>query len=208
VEFDVMLAGCGTPVLIHDETLSRTTDGAGEVAKTPYHALAKLSAGKSHPDEYPNEPIPTLSQAIRLARSLGLKMNLEIKPAAGYAVETAQVVARSVLEEGVPQDALVVSSFSREALAEAARLAPGLNFALLAERIPADWRTWREEVGAVAMHCDADTLNADAVSECLKAGLPVVCYTVNDAQKMASLVAMGVGSVFTDSLLPGVIAGR
>src|SRR5436309_6252838 len=56
VEFDVMLAGDGTPVLIHDETLERTTGAKGEVAPTPYRDLEKLG-------------IPRLQDAARLCRS-------------------------------------------------------------------------------------------------------------------------------------------
>ena len=48
VEFDVMLAGDGTPLLIHDETLERTTNGRGEVAAMPYSEIAKLDAGSWH----------------------------------------------------------------------------------------------------------------------------------------------------------------
>src|SRR5882762_691352 len=77
VEFDVMLAGDGTPVLIHDETTERTTGVKGQVALTPYSQLARLDAGRG-------EKIPRFQEAGELCRQLELWANVEIKPAKGH----------------------------------------------------------------------------------------------------------------------------
>ena len=65
VEFDVMLSGDGTPVLIHDETLERTTNGSGLVSDTPDSKLFVFDAGGG-------EPIPSFAEAAALCRELGL----------------------------------------------------------------------------------------------------------------------------------------
>ncbi len=90
VEFDVMLSGDGTPVLIHDETLERTTNGAGRVCDTPDSVLFSLDAGHG-------ERIPRFAEAAALCRELGLLANVEIKPAAGHELATAAVVSRQRL---------------------------------------------------------------------------------------------------------------
>ncbi|MCC7269211.1 MAG: glycerophosphodiester phosphodiesterase, partial [Rhodocyclaceae bacterium] len=59
VEFDVMLSGDGTPVLIHDETLERTTDGRGRVADTSDAELARLDAGSWRGAQFAGEPLPS-----------------------------------------------------------------------------------------------------------------------------------------------------
>ncbi len=107
-EFDVMLAACGTPVLIHDETLERTTNGCGAVSQTPYSVLRALDAGQG-------ERLPTLQEALALASSLGMGLNVEIKPAAGFEEDTARVVT-DVLRQAWGGGDLVVSSFSWRAL--------------------------------------------------------------------------------------------
>src|SRR5262249_11946595 len=86
VEFDVMLAGDETPVLIHDETVDRTTDGRGAVAGMTYAQLSKLTIDKK-------EKIPTFGQAAKLCRELGVWANVEIKPALGYERRTGEAVA-------------------------------------------------------------------------------------------------------------------
>ena len=65
VEFDVMLAGDGAPVLIHDETTERTTGVKGEVALLPYSRLATLDAGRG-------ERIPRFEEAAQVCRQLAL----------------------------------------------------------------------------------------------------------------------------------------
>ena len=90
VEFDVMLSADGTPVLIHDETLERTTNGVGRVCETPDAVLFALDAGRG-------ERIPTLAEAAALCQRYGLLANIEIKPSAGHEAATG-AVARFVQE--------------------------------------------------------------------------------------------------------------
>src|SRR6266446_7771444 len=63
VEFDVMLSADRVPVLIHDETLERTTDGRGETSATPYAKLASLDAGAWFGTEFRGERVPSFEQA-------------------------------------------------------------------------------------------------------------------------------------------------
>ncbi len=64
VEFDVRVAGCGTPVLFHDETLDRTTDGDGPVVGRTVEQLRTLDAGSWFDPEFTGERIPTLTEAL------------------------------------------------------------------------------------------------------------------------------------------------
>jgi glycerophosphoryl diester phosphodiesterase len=132
VEFDVMLSGDGTPVLIHDETLERTTNGIGPVCKTPDAVLFSLDAGQG-------EHIPTLVEAAAICQRHGLLANVEIKPATGFETRTGEAVARFVSEHWNSDVRPLLSSFSPEALEAAHRVAPQLQYGLLFEAVPADW---------------------------------------------------------------------
>src|SRR3990172_9992421 len=98
VEFDLMLSGDGTPVLIHDETLERTTGAKGEVARTPYAELAKLDAGAWRGERWRGERIPTFRDAGKLCRTLGVWANVEIKPAKGDRKATGASAGRMARE--------------------------------------------------------------------------------------------------------------
>lgn len=195
VEFDAMLSADGVPVLIHDETLERTTSGRGRVADMNSTRLAGLDAGSWQHRAFAAEPLPTLDQALRLCAALGLWANVEIKPSAGREAETGRVVARHAAAAMGP---LVLSSFSFEALLAAAAETPGTQRAMLFEAVPADWRAQVADTGATAVHCSARALTAETLGDVLDARLPLACYTLNRREEADVLLAKGVRAVFTD----------
>ena len=194
VEFDVMLSADGTPALIHDETLERTTNGAGLVCATPDAELFALDAGQG-------EPIPTLAEAAAVCRQHGLLANVEIKPAAGFERQTAEVVARQVsaLWQG-DQRLPLISSFSLEALAIARDLAPEIPRGVLFDRVPPDWLGELRRLQAVTLHCNARHVTDAVLAEARGEGVPVLCYTVNDPTQAQALFGRGVSALFTDRL--------
>lgn len=194
VEFDVMLSADGTPVLIHDETLERTTNGQGAVAETRDTALFRLDAGRG-------ERIPRLDEAAWLCRQLGLLANVEIKPADGADQLTARVVCEQIsdLWQGAAIQPLL-SSFSLEALAVVQDLLPQARRGVLFEQVPSDWPDILHRLGAQTLHCDADKLTQNVLRDAVDRDIPVLCYTVNEVTKAESLLADGVASLFTDRL--------
>ena len=194
VEFDVMLSGEGTPVLIHDETLERTTNGRGPVCEMTDAQLFALDAGNG-------ERIPRYSDAAAVCREYGLLANVEIKPAAGFERATAETVAR--LSTGLWQGAKVqplISSFSLESLEIARDLAPQIPRGVLFERVPADWLETLRRLQAVTLHCAADDVSDDVLAEAQANGIPVLCYTVNSKKDAISKFERGVSAIFTDRL--------
>ncbi|MDE2598363.1 MAG: glycerophosphodiester phosphodiesterase [Rhodocyclaceae bacterium] len=197
VEFDVMLSGDGVPFVIHDETLERTSNGSGRVADTPAADLGALDVGAWHHAAFAGERLPTLAAALALCDSLGLAVNLEIKPSAGHEAVTGSTVA-ALAAACTPHAGLILSSFSPAALAAAAELAPELPRALLVEEIPTDWPRRLASLGCSALHAWAQKLNRDLASAVIAAGVPLACYTVNQPAEAEALFALGVSAVFSD----------
>ena len=200
VEFDVMLSADGSPWLIHDETLERTSNGVGRVCAAPDAALHRLDAGRYRHAAFAGEALPTFEEAARLCRELGLLANVEIKPAAGFEALTGEVVARRIaaLWAGAPLP--LVSSFSIVALEAARRVAPRQPLGVLWTRAPADWLGQIAALDAYSLHCAWDKLD-DAVLEAAHVnGIPVLCYTVNERSAAEELFARGVASVFSDRI--------
>ena len=201
VEFDVMLAADCVPVLIHDETLERTTSGRGAVARAQSAALGALDAGSWFNAAFAGEPVPRYADAARLCMELGLWANVEIKPAPGFERETGAIAAAMSAElwRGAPA-APLLSSFSAAALEAAREAAPELPRALLVERIGADWRESIERLGCFSLHCDHRHLTPGQAREVREAGIALLCYTVNDPARARELSAWGVDAIFTDRL--------
>lgn len=200
VEFDVMLSGDGTPVLIHDETLERTTDGRGRVAEASDAELARLDAGSWHSAQYAGEPLPAFGDAAGLCLALGLWANVEIKPSRGQEAETGRKVAlaaRGLWADAAPP---LLSSFSVEALAAARAAAPELPRGLLCFAPPADWPAVCRRLGCVSLHCSRRHFTPQLLAGAQAAALPLLLYTVNDPEDAGQLLQQGVAAIFTDSL--------
>ncbi|MBM3390904.1 MAG: glycerophosphodiester phosphodiesterase [Betaproteobacteria bacterium] len=205
VEFDVMLSGDGTPILIHDETLERTTDGQGRVAETSDAELARLDAGSRHSTQFAGEPLPAFGDAAELCLALGLWANVEIKPSLGTDAETGRRVAVRAAEVWRGSQPPLLSSFSLAALEAARTAAPALPRGLLTEAPPADWLAILRRLGCATLHCSRDHFSARLLDEARAAGVPLLVYTVNDPEEAVTLLRAGVAAVFTDriDLLPG-----
>ena len=194
VEFDVMLSGDGTPVLIHDETLERTTNGHGRVADAADAELFALDAGNG-------ERIPRLTEAAALCRELGLLANVEIKPSTGRDAETAEVVAHEV--RAAWRDAALlplISSFSLPSLAVARDIAPEIPRGILYTVVPDNWLDDMVRLQAVSLHCKAARVGDPVLAEARRRNIPVLCYTVNAVDPAERLFQRGVHALFTDRL--------
>jgi glycerophosphoryl diester phosphodiesterase len=188
VEFDVVLSADGVPVLMHDETVDRTTDGTGRVAELTAAQLSRLSVG--------GEPVPLLTEALACCRQFGLWANIELKPCAGFDRETGRTVAR--LLAAVWHGKGVVSSFSRPALAAARRQAPDLAYALIADELPSDWLERSCDLALSGLHVSAAGTTAASVDAVRRAGFAYACYTVNERAEAGRLQAAGISAIFTD----------
>ncbi len=199
VEFDVMLSADGTPFLIHDETLARTTDGHGAVAATVDAVLRRLDAGAWFAPAFAGERLPMLDEALERCAALGLAVNLELKPATGHEAATGRTVGQRLRTRW--QDfpcGLVVSSFSPQALDAFASAGPAVPRALLVDAVPADWRARCAALGAIALHADTRRIDRGTVEAVRAAGLQIALYTEDDPARARAWHAFGVASVITD----------
>jgi glycerophosphoryl diester phosphodiesterase len=199
VEFDVALTRDDVPVLLHDETLERTTDGAGKLAEKTYQEISALDAGTWFGDGFAGERIPRLETAITLLDELGLCANVEIKPTKGRARKTGRIVGQTVAENW-PKSmrAPVFSSFTTEALAAARDTAPMIPRGFLMHRMRRDWQDQAEALSCISVHCNHRILNAVRARQIRDAGYRLLAYTVNDAKRALQLTDWGVESVFSD----------
>jgi len=201
VEFDVKLTADEVPVLFHDETLERTTDGSGPVADTRFDTITQFDAGSWFANEYADEPVPAFAAASALCKEAGLWANVEIKPCPGREPETGRLVARmaKLLWSGAPLPPLL-ASFSADALDAARAEAPELPRALLCNEIPDDWEKTLDRLQCVALHVAFDQLTSEAVAAIQATERGVLAYTVNESDDALELIEMGVDALITDQI--------
>ncbi|MGH6960628.1 MAG: glycerophosphodiester phosphodiesterase family protein, partial [Dongiaceae bacterium] len=199
VEFDAKLTGDGVVVLMHDDTLDRTTDGHGAVAETRYADIARLDAGAWFGPAWRGARVPTLAAAVALLDALDLQANIEITPCPGREVATAEAVA-GIISDSWPAGRAwpLLSSFSHESLATALRTAPDLPRGLLIWEHPADWAAGARQFACATVHCAEQYLTRQWAAEIRRAGYRLAVYTVNEPARARELRAWDADCIITD----------
>lgn len=199
VEFDVRVSADGHPVLLHDDTLQRTTDGRGKVATTPLAALRGLDAGAWFAPEFAGEPLPTLSEALTLIAGLGGLARVEIKAAEGEGRREAEAVLAVLADqpaEAMPR--MLVSSYRADALAVFRDAAPDIPRALIVRRLAGDWRARAEALDCVEIHSNHRFLTRRAIREATATGLSLIAFTVDGADRARRLMDWGVARIISN----------
>lgn len=200
VEFDVMLSADEIPLLIHDETVDRTTTGRGQVASLSAEQIRQFEVNSKYHAAFGRAPVPTLKEAMRHTDRLGLWTNIEIKPATGFETLTGSVVGRWLTQHWNGHG--VISSFSHmallAALQETQAKRPKFRYAALFESLPTDWPSIFARTGANALHLAAKHVSAREADELNTLGIVWACYTVNTVIEATRLFGLGCAAVFTD----------
>jgi glycerophosphoryl diester phosphodiesterase len=199
VEFDVKLTADRQVIVIHDQTVDRTTNGHGDVRRMSLAALRDLDAGVQFPGAYPGEKIPTLDEVFEILGKR-LYMNVELT---NYATSGDELVPKVVelVKKHEMQERVIFSSFLPRNLQTAHRLLPEVPCGLLTLSGPMGWpgRTfgWRNECYA-ALHPYIVETNPGLVNRVHAAGKRLNVWTVNDEADMKRMIGLGVDGIITD----------
>lgn len=204
IEFDVRTTADGVPVVIHDRTVDRTTDGAGHVAEHSLDELRRRDAGAWFSPAFAGQPVPTLAEVLDLLAGRPAQILLEVKRPA--TTEEVKAIVAEVTGRGLT-GRVVLQSFGDQILRDARALVPELRRGVLREGLDADPVAVARDLGAVMYNPSvADVLGAPAVvAELAGAGVPVLPWTANEPDEWAALAATGVAGIITDR--PGALVG-
>ncbi|WP_142455641.1 glycerophosphodiester phosphodiesterase [Gracilimonas mengyeensis] len=202
IELDVLLSKDGVPVVIHDETLERTTDGRGKVEDYNLRDLKKLDAGSWFSSGHKGEGIPTLEEVLNFAKGR-IAVNIEIKTEAvtdslngGIEEKALKLVYKHKM-----QDYVLFSSFDYRAIAHLRELDVDISTALLYEKSQSEKREPKELVSdykANAFNCSQRQFSKKWAEQLNEQGIPVFIYTVNKTQQMRKVIELGASGIFSD----------
>lgn len=199
IELDAKLSGDGQVVVIHDQTLERTTDGVGRVADYGLAALKELDAGGNFDFSYKGEQIPTLDEVFE---AVGKKtfINVELTNYASPRNNLPEKVTKIILHHNL-EDRILFSSFNPIALIKIHRFLPRVPFGLLA--MPGVSGIWaRSYLGRClkyqALHLKIKDTKEKLVRRCHRYGHRVYTHTVNYPEVISRLFKLGVDGIFTD----------
>ncbi|WP_319522818.1 glycerophosphodiester phosphodiesterase family protein [uncultured Desulfosarcina sp.] len=201
VELDVNLSRDRQLIVIHDESVDRTTDGSGPVCAHTATQLGRLDAGSWFDPRFAGERVPTLAQVLEALKGR-IGVNIEIKPEAFEAHGPQDAVERQVWElvqaMGMQADVLV-SSFEWQALERLRNLDAGIALGLLSD-VPANDSLfhWYRRVRGFSWHPDYRVLTPSQVKTLHNMGAKVFPYAVDGKIDAAGMLAMGVDGLILD----------
>ena len=191
-ELDVQLSRDGAVVVIHDDTVERTTDGIGEVAELTLEEIKRLDAGaKFKGGPFKGAQIPTLDEVFS-ATSGKCGLNIELK-AGGLEHQVAQIMqARNALSDSI------VSSFDWEYLKKIQQLNFNIRVGLLAEEKPVELMMNAVAMRAYSINPRWDMVTPDLCKAAHERGLKLYTWTVDADARMRALIESGVDGIMTN----------
>jgi len=224
-ELDVAASSDGVLVVLHDNTLSRTTDaktrfpsrspwtvydftlaelksldaGSWYAQTDPFMQIAVGRVKTSELASFKDIKIPTLREALELTKRLGWRVNIEIKDATGFACD-AWIVERTaeLIKELDMVPSVLISSFNHDYLKRMKKAIPEIAVAALIDKPLSDPIQILSDIGAVALNPNEKYLDGATVKALRSAGFGVLPWTVNDASRMKTLLNWGATGLITD----------
>lgn len=188
VEFDTFLSKDHQAIVFHDENLERCSNGQGKATEHTLAELQTLDVGAWFAAEFAGQHLPSLRQYLLHAKSLKLKLNLELK----YHQQPRQQLVEAVLKEiehcDFPIDDLLISSFDHQSLLFLHHQAPQFKLAQLYEEIPSNWQQQLQDIEALACHVDYQQTSVEQAKQIKLAGYRLSTYTVNEPKEITALL--------------------
>ncbi|OXM87279.1 glycerophosphodiester phosphodiesterase [Paenibacillus rigui] len=178
LELDVQLSKDGVPVVIHDTTVNRTTNGKGHVADFTLEELRQLDAGGE-------ESIPTLAEVLMLAKDKVL-VDIELKQSGNLYPGLEEKVLEVIAECGV-QDQVFVTSFDHYSIQRMRQLSKEIELGLVLYGATPAVFPLAEQLGARYISVKYIYLTDDFVQECEQRGIQLIAWTIDDEAEMRKL---------------------
>ena len=199
IELDVHLSRDNQVVVIHDDTLERTTSGRGNVADQTYAELKRLDAGSWFDPRFSGERIPALAEVLLLARNRIL-VNIELKKGKNFPYTMEELADRTLREVEMADmsDQVLFSSFDPAAIDRIREKNPLLPVAPITDK---PWVKPDEAGGGKVyptLNCRIDVLNEKNIRLAHAGGIRIHAWTVNAQEEMKKTIALGVDGIITN----------
>lgn len=199
IELDVQMTRDGELVIIHDETVNRTTNGEGAIMGMTAKEVASLDAGSWFHAKFANEKIPTLEEFFIWAMGNNLQINIELKtnkiPYPGIEQRVLELIKKYKLRGRV-----IISSFNLSSLKRVIELDPYIASAALVWGMKRDAAARAKQLGITALHTQVPFALSEYGKQAVDGGLLLRLYTVNDVREWEQIQKSGrpIEAIITD----------
>lgn len=188
MEIDVQLTKDGVPVVIHDFTLDRTTNGHGKVKNMDWEHIRRLDAGSWKGRIFRGERVPSLEEVLSLA-SGRLKLNIELKTIGSMYPGLEKAVTDLISSKGM-QDEVILTSFDTDALQRVKEIDPRFRTGLIFDSRLGDPTRRLHELDCSLLSISFSRLNPRLAKHLAERGVKIMAWTVNKGKEMRRLADM------------------
>ncbi|MGD8190694.1 glycerophosphodiester phosphodiesterase [Brevibacillus ginsengisoli] len=185
IEVDVQLSKDGVPVLFHDFTLERTTNGSGLLKDHTFAELQSLDAGSWMNERFAKERIPSLEEVLQAVKGRG-KLNIELKTAGDMYPHLAESVVQLLEKHDMKRDAYI-TSFDHEVIRQVRRMDKTIKTGLIVYGRPVLMLEQLREAGAEILSISYQFLTGELACAAIDAGFTVIAWTVDDPHVMRKI---------------------
>jgi glycerophosphoryl diester phosphodiesterase len=189
IELDVHLSSDNELIVIHDETVDRTTNGKGQVNQLSLKELKALKIEIT-------EKIPTLSEVLDLVNKRCF-INIELK-GIGTAQPVIQLIAHYISEKNWDYNNFIISSFDWKMLEETHSLDSKIKIGVLTEESIDKALAFAKKINAFAIHPDYELLSKENVILMQQNGFEVYPWTVNSENAIQKIKSFNVNGIISD----------
>ena len=186
-ELDVQLTKDGEVVIIHDETIDRTTDGKGYVVDYTYDELSKFDASYIYRGQMGFNKIPTLREYFELVKDLDFITNIELKTGINEYLGIEEKVY-DLIKEFKLEKKVIISSFNHFSVLRMKKIAPELKYGFLSEDWIINAGAYTASHDVQCYHPRFNNLIPEVVEELKKNGLEINTWTVNKEEDIRDLI--------------------
>ena len=194
IELDVQLTKDGHVVIIHDETVNRTTNGTGLVVEYLLEDLQKLDASSIFAGQMGFNPIPTLREYFELVKDSHIVTNIELKTGVNqYPGIEAKVL--DLIREFKLEDRIIISCFNHHSVMRMKAMAPELVYGFLADTWILDAGAYTKSYDVPCYHPSVNMMTQEIVDELKANGRVINVWTVNKEEQIRDLYKKGIDCV-------------
>jgi glycerophosphoryl diester phosphodiesterase len=189
IELDIHFSADGEIMVIHDETIDRTTNGSGCVNSLTCTELQQFRIKEQ-------QHIPTLIEVLNLI-DRKCSVNIEIK-STNLADKLVTVLEQFIIEKDWKYSHFIVSSFEWDTLEKVRSLNPEISIGVLTETNIEDALAFAKKIKAQAINPDFQLLSKDNVSAMQQAGFQVFPWTINEIEDIKRIQSYKVDGIISD----------
>ena len=205
VEIDVKISKDRVPILLHDDTLDRTTNGSGLAIDYDYENIKKLDAGKFFYKENTNIFVPKLEDILSLCTNNNGNLNIELKPNKNFEKENVYQIYK--ITKNINQIDIFFSSFDMISILEISKLYPQSIRSFLLD----DFKEYNiDDLISISINHDLkicglniDLVNADIIKKIKESNMAITVYSDKNINLSSAndIFSIGVDSIFVDNPL-------